>query len=86
MAINKHVGVYNCGSLGGMTKADFSLFFLNELFPDYKNYQVISSTIIQNRVIRPKHMVMNSQKLVKLIGHQLETTKNEIIKSFGEYK
>lgn len=79
-------GTFNTGSKKGLSKAEFSKFFLSKVQPHFTNYEVVESAINSNRVPRPKHMIMDSSKLESALGIELNTTYEEMEKALGEYK
>jgi dTDP-4-dehydrorhamnose reductase len=79
-------GTFNTGSRKGLSKAEFSKFFLSKVQPHFTNYDVVESAVIGNRAPRPKHMIMDSGNLESALGIKLDTTYEEVEKALGEYK
>ena len=86
MVTNKPGGIYNIGSRGSITKADFCLEFSKAFnIPSNKFIRVNSSDSVLINVMRPKNMCMNISKLenrLKIVMPKLIDTIQEVSKEY----
>jgi len=81
------VGVFNLGSSGGMSKADFDFEFASELgLPIKYMTRIDSSNAKFLRARRPLDMRMDSSKLEQSLGMKLPSLSDEIRKVALEYE
>lgn len=88
LAINKRIcGVFNVGSAGGMSKADFAFHFASLLGFSTKN-MVRTTTDKVNflKIYRPKDMRMNCSKFENAFQCTLPSLSVEISKMAAEYE
>lgn len=83
----KKTGIYNLGSVGGISKADFCYQMANGLELSCSNITSIDSKDASFlKTARPKGMVMDSQKFMTTFGVQLPTINETITKIIETYK
>ena len=81
-------GVFNLGSVGGISKGNYIKTLLKKKFKNYKSFEMINYLSNRNKKIiakRPFDMRMNSKKIIKKYKFKLPKTINEvnkIIKNF----
>jgi len=81
------VGVFNLGSSGGMSKADFNFAFADEVgLPTKYMSRIEASTAKFLRARRPLDMRMDSSKLEGELGIKLPSLLDEIRKVAKEYE
>ena len=75
---NQHTGVFNLGSKGNMSKADFALEFASAigLSAEYVKRDIIETARLYAR--RPRNMHMDSSKFELTFGIKLPSLKQEI--------
>lgn len=80
-------GVYNLGSIGGMSKAEFDLKFIAEIGGNASSFHEISvneATFL--KIKRPQNMIMDCSKFQETFNVKLPTT-NEVVGAVSrEYK
>jgi len=80
-------GIYNVGSTGGMSKAEFASIFISSLNRDYIGALSVSSdTSSILKTCRPKGMIMCNQKIEKVLDIKMPTLRDEIFKVSMEYQ
>ena len=80
------VGVFNLGSHGGMSKADFAFAFAEESDLSTKVMQRVSTDQIKLiKTYRPKDMRMDCSYFENVLGLKLPSLRNEIKKVVKEY-
>jgi len=80
------IGVFNVGSRGGMSKAEFDFAFARVLsLPTIGMKEVDSANANFLKARRPKNMLMNLDKLEAILGFKLPTIESEILKISKEY-
>ena len=80
-------GVYNLGSAGGISKAEFILSFAKELDLQTSLVSIVSSEDSNHsNVKRPKSMLMNCNKIEKLLDISMPTTHQEVKSVADQYK
>ncbi len=81
-------GIFNLGSLGGISKGRYIKLFLKKKFGNYKNFEMINFTHNKNKKLiakRPLDMRMNNKKIIQTYKFKLPKTIDEvekIIKNF----
>ena len=84
---NNMSGTFNVGSHGGMSKADFLIYFANLLNFNKKLILPQSYSLAnKSKIERPKNMIMDVAKFENNAKTILPNLKNEIDKSVMEYK
>lgn len=82
----KPVGVFNLGSHGGMSKADFALAFAEELkLPTNAMKRTTTDQVTFLKTYRPKDMRMNSMKFEDALSIKLPNLRDEIKRVAKEY-
>lgn len=82
----KPIGVFNLGSHGGMTKADFDFAFAEHLrLPTTFMTRIDSSQATFLKAYRPKDMRMNISKFESALGIKLPNLLDQIKSIAGEY-
>jgi dTDP-4-dehydrorhamnose reductase len=82
---NKPLGVFNLGSHGGMSKADFAFAFADELNLSTSTMTRTSTDQVSFlKTYRPKDMRMDCLKFEKTLGVKLPFLKDEIIRTARE--
>lgn len=82
----KPKGIFNLGADTGVSKADFSFMFAEELgLPTKLMKRASIDSINHLKAIRPKNMIMDCGKIKKACSFSLPDIKYEIIKSAREY-
>ena len=82
----KPVGIYNLGSHGGMTKADFDFAFAECLkLPTNTMTRIESSQVTFLKAYRPKDMRMDSSKFEDALGVKLPNLRDLIQQLAKEY-
>ena len=85
--LKKPIGVFNVGSLGGMSKADFSFAFANELNLTNRDMKRIRSDQVSFiKTYRPKDMRLNSMKIENALNIKLPKLADEIKLVAREYR
>lgn len=87
VVLKKPLGIYNVGSHGGMSKADFDFQFARCLGLSVANMRPIDAnqaTFL--KACRPKNMCMNSSKFESVIGISLPNTTEVIDEVAREYR
>lgn len=80
-------GIYNLGSSNGMSKAEFIVAFADHVgFSKDLIKKISSENSNAFSVKRPKNMIMNCTKLEKLLGKNMPTISEELIKASAHYK
>lgn len=80
------LGIFNLGSRGGMSKADFDFKFAEKLNLPTMTMQKINTTDADFlKAYRPKNMVMNCSKFESALGIQLPTILDQIESIAKEY-
>ena len=83
---NKPAGVFNLGSHGGMSKADFAFAFADELgFSTRAMKRTTTDQVTFLETYRPKDMRMNCLKFESTLGVKLPFLRNEIKRVAKEY-
>tara|TARA_Y100000768_G_scaffold388882_1_gene388242 strand:+ start:8802 stop:9674 length:873 start_codon:yes stop_codon:yes gene_type:complete len=81
----RYCGLYNLGSRGGLSKANFSLFFLKQLKLNNFDYKIVNFN--QNFAAkRSLDMTMNVSKFEKKFNLELPYCKNEILNEIKNYR
>lgn len=82
----KPIGVFNLGSHGGMSKADFAFTFAEELkMPTNLMTRTSTDQVPFLKAYRPKDMRMNCQKFENMLTIKLPQLKDEIKRVSREY-
>jgi dTDP-4-dehydrorhamnose reductase len=85
--LNKPIGVFNVGSLEGMSKADFSFAFANELNLINRDMKRITTDEVSFiKTYRPKDMRLNSMKIENALSLNLPELADEIKLVAREYR
>jgi dTDP-4-dehydrorhamnose reductase len=83
----KTIGVFNLGSHGGMSKADFAFAFAEELnFSTSSMTRTSTDQVTFLKTYRPKDMRMDSSKFENTLGVRLPLLKDEIKRVAREYR
>jgi dTDP-4-dehydrorhamnose reductase len=82
---NPSPGIFNLGSRGGISKADFGIAFAKRLGFDTGNLELREICKAKLLAKRPKDMRMNSTKFENTFGHILPTIWQTIEKCCQEY-
>lgn len=78
VAVRREPGIFNLGSKGGMSKADFAFAFANELGLATDHMSRGVSEQVKLAAYRPKDMRMDSSSFEDVFGVELPTLKEEI--------
>ena len=81
-------GIYNLGSLGGISKGKYIKKFLTKNFKNYKNFEMISFVNKKNKKLiakRPLDMRMNCKKIIVAYKMKLPKTRFEVNKIIKNY-
>lgn len=83
----KPIGIFNLGSNGLMSKAEFAIFFANNVgLPTNLFKEKSTKEVNFFNAYRPKNMHMNSEKLMKILNMTIPSLKDEIINVSDLYK
>ena len=82
----KPVGIYNAGSVDGISKADFIEAFLDSVGQKHAIVKKVDSHGYKAKAQRPYDMRMNSNKLSRKIGWHSPLIHQEISKAAEDYK
>lgn len=83
---SKPIGVFNLGSHGGMSKADFAFAFAEELnFSTSAMTRTSTDKVTFLKTYRPKDMRMDCSRFEKTLGVKLPLLRNEIKQVAKEY-
>ena len=77
---NRIKGVYNLGSLNGISKSSFALKIAKHLNLSNPHNQKINSESLSYRAKRPKNTTLNSQKISDILNLKIPTIEKEIKK------
>lgn len=81
------VGVFNLGSRGGMSKADFAFTFAEGLsLSTHTMTRTTTDRVTFLKTYRPKDMRMDSSKFETRLGVKLPFLRNEITRAAKEYR
>lgn len=81
------LGVFNLGSHGGMSKADFAFALAKELgLSACSMKRTTTDQVTFLKTYRPKDMRMNSSKFENTLGVKLPNLRDEIIRAAKEYR
>lgn len=84
--LKKHIGIFNLGSHGGMSKADFAFAFAEELHLSTSAMTRTSTDQVTFlKTYRPKDMRMDCSKFENTLGVKLPILKDEIKRVVREY-
>ena len=83
---NKYTGIYNLGSWGGFTKAEFIIYFAKSLNLSIDNIvQTPVEKVLLDGAYRPKNMLMDCKKLENKLNYKLPNIIDEIQLCAQEY-
>ncbi len=87
IAKKKLNGTYNLGSVGGISKGDYILYFLKKKYPKYKKFELVNYQNSKNKkkAKRPLDMRLNSSKIISKFKFKLPKTKFEVNKIIKNY-
>jgi len=82
---NECTGLYNVGSIGSISKADFALKIFEGLNLNYKNYQLVSQSSVISRGRRPSKMVMDIGVFQQKYNYEMPSIKNTLNSVIQDY-
>ena len=81
-------GIYNVGSVGGISKGHYILLFLRKNFPKYENFKLTNYKKLTNKkkAKRSLDTRLNCSKLIKKYKLKLPNTKTEVNRIINNFK
>lgn len=82
----ENVGLFNVGSVGIISKADFAISLISSLVPEFDNYSFVSQDAVENRTVRPNNMSMNCGHFQTVCDFTLPTIDQSIKLTIMDYE
>lgn len=81
-------GVFNLGSVGGISKGHYILQFLNKNFPKYKKFKITNYKNLTDKKLAKRSLDtrLNCSKLIKKYKLKLPNTKTEVNRIIDSYR